>query len=201
MKRHYTDEELIEGLRQRNRNCIEYLYREYTPVIRHFLLHNSGNQQDAEDLFQDGMIALYKRSTVEPLLLQCTLKTYFMSVCKNLWLQRLETKHRLLYQADCEVHESREPYSMEDQDIHAESLELQRLFFKNMMLLPDECRQLLQLYCLKIPYREIARLLNFKDEAYVKTRKYFCKKLLRRKILNDPESHQFLNYERTRIYH
>jgi RNA polymerase sigma factor (sigma-70 family) len=188
----YTDEELIEGLRQRKSRCIEHMYKEFFPIIRHHLLHNSGNQQDMEDLFQDTILVLYKQTMAEPFVLECSLKTYFISIGKNLWMQRLDRKYKLLYQADCEVHESWEPYSMEDMVLQDEHLELQRLFYKHLMLMPSECRQLLQLYCLKIPYREIARLMKYKDEVYVKTRKYSCKKMLRRRIMNDPECQQIL---------
>jgi len=193
--RHYTDEELIEGLRQRKRSCIDYLYQEYFPVIRHHLTNNSGNLQDAEDLFQDTVIVLYKRSLVQSFKLECSLKTFFMSICKHLWLQRLEHKCRLLYQSDFEVHESRATYSLEEEEFAAENLEQQRLFYKHLMLLPVNCRRLLQLYCLKIPFKEIARLMKYKDEQYVKTRKYSCKKMLRRKIMNDPECHQYMKYD------
>ena len=177
----YTDEELIEGLRLKKRGCIDFLYQEFYPVIRHYVTQNSGNHQDVEDLFQDTIIVLFKRVTTQPFKLECSLKTYFISVGKNLWLQRLERKYKLLYQADFEVHESKGTYSVEDQNLADETLEQQRLFYKHLMLLPGDCRRLLQLYCLKIPYKEIARLMKFKDDVYVKTRKYYCKNLLRKK--------------------
>jgi len=193
---HYSDEVLLEGLRQQKKKDIEYMYREYVPVLKHFIYRNSGNQQDVEDLFQDAIIVLYKRSLIEPFNLECSLKTYFMSICKNLWLQRLERKFRLLYQADYEVHEPRMTYSMEDMELGETSLEQRRLFYKNLLALPKDCKRLIELYCLKIPIREIARLMNYKTEVYVKTRKYSCKNLLRKKILNDPECHQFFDYDR-----
>ena len=185
----------MEGLRQRKGTFIDYLYQEFYPVMRHYVKQNSGNQQDTEDLFQDTIVVLYKRSLVQPFVLDCSLKTYFMSVCKNLWLQRLERKCRLLYQADCSEHDARAECSVTDQELKDEYLEHQRLLYKHLMRLPTECRRLLQLYCLKIPYKEIARLLNYKDDVYVKTRKYSCKNLLRKKIMNDPECQQFLAYE------
>ncbi|MCX6305842.1 MAG: RNA polymerase sigma factor [Bacteroidetes bacterium] len=198
--RHYKDEELIEGLRKRKSRCIDYLYQEYFPVLRNHLIHNSGNQQDVEDLFQEALIVLYNRVTVRPFVLNCSLKTYFISIGKNLWLQRLDYKYRLLYQADYEVHEPKEYYTIEDQNLEWETLEKQRLFYKNLMQLPTDCNRLLQLYCLKISFREIARLMNYKDEVYVKTRKYYCKNLLRKKIMNDPEYQQFIKYEGIHSY-
>jgi len=37
--------------------------------------------------------------------------------------------------------------------------------------------------------------MNFKDEGYVKTRKYLCKNMLRKRIMKDPEYKQYIAYE------
>ena len=192
----YSDDVIIEGLRQKKSSYIAYMYQEFIPIVSHLVERNSGNQQDMEDLFQDAIIVLYSRSLVQPFELECSLKTYFMSICKNLWLQRLERKFRLLYQADYGVNEREGDYSTEDPKLGEKNLERRRLFYKNLLSLPIDCQRLIKLYCLKIPYKEIARLMNFKNEVYVKTRKYSCKKLLRIKIMNDPDCYQLLKYER-----
>jgi len=184
----YSDEELIEGLKHRKNSTITYMYQEWFPPVRNHLLHNSGNQQDGEDLFQDTLLALYIRIREKPLLLECSLKTYFIAVCRNIWLQRLERKQRVIYQASCEVHEDKATYTLPDFDPNELELEQQRLFYRNLMKLPNQCIQLLKLYCLKVPYKEIARMLKLKDEITVKIRKYNCKNMLRKNIINDPES-------------
>lgn len=190
----YSDEELIDGLRRRDSSCIDYLYQKLFPSVRHYLLHNSGTQQDMEDLFHDTLIALYTQSLQQPFKLNSSLKTYFMAICKNLWLQRLERRYLLLYQADCQVQEEQAEYVHQDQCLDEFALEQDRLFYKNLMKLPGECIRILQLYCLKISYKEIARLLKYKDDVYVKTRKYSCKQLLRKKIINDPECHHLVRH-------
>jgi DNA-directed RNA polymerase specialized sigma24 family protein len=98
----------------------------------------------------------------------------------------------VLYQAEFEVQEEQADYVHEEQTIEEFALEQDRLFYKNLMKLPGECIRILQLYCLKISYKEIARLLKYKDDVYVKTRKYSCKQLLRKKIINDPECHHLV---------
>ena len=192
---HYSDDIIVDGLRQKKSSCIAYMYEEFGPIVRHMVNRNSGTLQDMEDLFQDAIIVLYKRSLVQPFNLECSLKTYFISICKNIWLQRLERKFRLLYQEEFEVQESLGIYLMDDEQLKEENLEQRRLFYKNLQLLPTDCQRLIRLYCLKIPFKEIARLMNYKDEIYVKTRKYSCKNLLRKKIMKDPECYQFLEYE------
>jgi RNA polymerase sigma factor (sigma-70 family) len=187
----YSDEELLEGLRQRTNYYILFVYNDYGPAVRHFIRQNSGNNQDVEDIIQDTLLILYTRIRHPTFQLNCSLKTYFIAVSKNLWLQRLERKCRLMYQADCEAGEPDIVYSPEEQELLEATLEQHRLFFKHLSGMPPECRRLLELYILKIPYKEIARLMKYKDEIYVKTRKYSCKNLLRKKILNDPDYQQF----------
>lgn len=191
----YSDEELLEGLKQKKDYHIVFMYNEYGPIVRHYVRQNSGNIQDVEDIFHDTLIVLFVRIRLPSFRLDCSLKTYFIAISKNLWLQRLERKYRLMYQADCEVNEPNESYSPEENEIKEENLEQNRLFFKHLSGMPMECRRLLELYCLKIPYREIARMMNYKDEVYVKTRKYSCKNLLRKKIMNDPASQQFFEHD------
>ncbi|MCX6277512.1 MAG: RNA polymerase sigma factor [Bacteroidetes bacterium] len=200
MRLRYTDEELLDGLRKKKDYFIQFLYNEYGPIIRHFVRQNSGNVQDVEDILQDSLIVLFASVRLPSFKLDSSLKTYFIAISKNLWLQRLERKYRLMYQADWEVNEPVFSYSPDEDEIKEENLERQRLFFKHLSELPQECRRLLELYCLKVPYREIARLMNYKDEIYVKTRKYSCKNLLRKNIMNDPDYQQFLDYDENRNY-
>lgn len=187
----YSDEEILEGLRQRNNYFIIFVYNNFGPAVRHFVRQNSGNDQDVEDIIHDTLLILFIRVRLPTFRLNCSLKTYFIAVARNLWLQRLERKCRLMYQADWEVSEPGVVYSPEENELKETTLEQYRLFFKHLEKLPTECRRLLELYILKIPYKEIARLMKYKDEIYVKTRKYSCKNLLRKKILNDPEYRLF----------
>ncbi len=193
---HYSDETLIEGLRQRNQQHIDYIYHEFTPVVRHFVTQNSGNQSHVKELVHEAIIILYKRCLVQPFKLQCSLKTFFISICKNLWLQRLDSMYRLQFQAEFEVNDPRESYSMDEIEQHEEDYAKLRLMYKNILTLPTDCQRILELYMLRTPYKEIAKLMKIKDEAGVKTRKYVCKNLLRKKIMNDPEYYQYFEYER-----
>ncbi len=188
MKRYYSDTQLIAGLRQRKQSILDYIYSEYFPVIRGLLRDTPLTQQDLEDIFQDTLTAVYLKCRDDKFTLTCSLRTFFVSVTKNLWKQRKERRRRVVYRGDLSVHEEQagyhDPYVVTGPEREEE---IQRLFHKNLLKLPEECRILLQLYALKTPYRDIAEMLNYKDEASVKSRKYTCKLLLRRRIMSDPE--------------
>ncbi|MCK9218516.1 MAG: sigma-70 family RNA polymerase sigma factor [Bacteroidales bacterium] len=195
MALHYSDFALIQGLKQNKSGIIQYFYKEFLPVIRSLVERNSGTRQDVEDVFQDAIFVLYKRSCDGSIQLACSLKTYFYAISKNIWLQRLERKYRLLYQASFEVQEEKGHYITEDSDINEFQIEKMRLLQKHFYLLPPDCQRILRLFFTKTSLKEITIIMNYKNVTYAKERKYLCKNMLRKKIMNDPNCHQFIQYE------
>jgi len=189
----YSNEWLVKGLVEGKQSCIDFIYREYFPMVRSIVYTGNGNYEDAEDIFHDGLIVVYNRLVNKGLSLNSSLKTYLFSVCKNLWMRRCERKYRLMYGSESSVNEAEGDYSAEaEEEERAEKL---RLFNKHFMEMPEFCQTLLTYYLNKTPLADIALTMNYKDAEYVKARKYYCKNLLRKKILSDPECRQFMNYE------
>ena len=59
--REYSVEELLEGIRQHNTDVLKFIYRSYYPQIQHLVVTNSGNDDDAQDIYQDALIVIYKK--------------------------------------------------------------------------------------------------------------------------------------------
>jgi RNA polymerase sigma factor (sigma-70 family) len=181
----YSDEAIIEGLRLRKENIIKFVYREFFTMTRHLIINNSGTDQDAEDVFQDALVIVYKRIIIDELSLNSSLKTFFYSVCRNIWLQRLsklkEQNHEFV---DFEsITAIPEPSIEEIQNIENAKHKLYQTHFLN---LSEDCQKVLQLFLKKISLREIASIMGYKTENYAKVRKYNCKEELKTRILNDP---------------
>jgi len=176
----FSDKELIEGIKNRNNNRLVYIYRMYFPMICNHILKNNGKQEDAEDIFQDAMIIIYKKIIINKLTLTCALKTYIFGVCRNLWLQQLTKKKKI--QIDDSI-------NMEDDfEIVIDNLpdfEKEKLFYKHYNKLNIKCRKLLDLFFRKTPVAEIAKQLNL-SVSNVKTSKFRCKEELFKSIKNDP---------------
>jgi RNA polymerase sigma factor (sigma-70 family) len=189
-----TDDVLIKGLKEQNSKCIRYLYKEYFPLAKSIVERNSGNHEDAEDLFQDSIVVLYKRLTKENITLKCGLKTFFYGICKNLWMQRLDRKWRLLYSENM-AEEPAGCYEIIDREFSEEILEKKRLYQKHFLALPKRCQKILLLYLKDLPLKKIAEELGLKNEEYAKARKYSCKNMLRKRIINDPQCKPYLTYD------
>jgi len=191
---YFSDDALLKGLKEKQSDSIRYLYREYFPLAKSIVEKNSGSYQDAEDVFQDGIIVLYQKILSGPLILNCSLKTFFFSVCRNIWMQRLDRKWRLLYSDDL-VSEAVGDYDAIPIEINEEKLERTRLYQIHFLSLPSDCQKILRMFLSKTSLKEISECMGFKDVHYAKTRKYLCKNMLRKKILMDPRYKMFLHYE------
>ena len=84
------DQILLNGLATNEKDAIERIYRENYGLIQHLVVNNNGTEEDAKDIFQEGLIVLYEKSVSADFELNCQLKTYLYSVCRRLWLKRLQ---------------------------------------------------------------------------------------------------------------
>lgn len=189
---HYSDEAIAEGLRLRSDLIIRYIYQEYFPMIKYLIMSNNGNEEDAEDVFQDGLVVIFKKIRARELELTSSFRTYLYSVCRNLWLTKLKKRNRYIREfSDFEDFEEIN-YSKNQQQDEAEH-EKFGLYQKHFYTLGEDCKKVLLLFMKKMPLKEIASEMGYKTEKYAKTRKYLCKEELKRRIINDPKCQKFLS--------
>jgi RNA polymerase sigma factor (sigma-70 family) len=188
---HYSDEAIIEGLRLRSDYIIKYMYQEMFPMIRYLVVKNSGNDEDAEDVFQDGLIVVFKKIRDHVLDLTCSFRTYIYSVCRNIWLQKL-TKRKQYAREFSDVETYVDLPDKVDQ-FQEDEMEKYRLYQQHFLTLGEDCQKVLLLFMKKQSLKEIALEMGYKTEKYAKTRKYLCKEELKKRIINDPKCHKFLS--------
>jgi RNA polymerase sigma factor (sigma-70 family) len=191
---HYSDEAILEGLRLRSDYIINFIYKEFFPLIKFLVTENGGAGEDAEDIFQDGIIILYNKISLNQLVLTSSFKTYIYSICRNLWLQKLN-KRKAIFDKLTDVEEFIDLPRDIMQEASSKEAEMHRIIQIHFLSLPEDCQKVLKLFIKNIPLREIAGIMGFKTENYAKTRKYLCKQELKKRIADDPRSQKFFNYE------
>ena len=85
---------LLEGLAANDTGAIETIYRENYATIQSFIVKNNGYPEDARDIFQEAMIVLFEKAKLKSFVLSCQVKTYLYSVCRRLWLKRLQQQNK-----------------------------------------------------------------------------------------------------------
>ena len=190
---HYTDEAIVEGIKLRDSSVIRFVYKEYFPTIKYLITTNSGTEIDAEDVFQDALVIIFRKTGEDGLILTSSFKTYLYSICRNLWLQRLDRKTFSSEFLDADnLEDLQETIHFEFTDTESEKY---KLFQQHFLRLSDDCQKILRLFLEKTSLKEIADVMGFKSEKYAKTRKFMCKEKLKNRILNDPNFKKFFENE------
>ncbi len=163
---------LLEGLALNDREAIESIYRDHYGMVQAFILNNSGNADEAKDIFQEAMIVLFEKAGSGSFELNCQLKTYIYSVCRRLWLKRLQQMQRHYSLA-----ENIEETVPVDEEIEAhEKHNADFILMENALgKIGEPCKSLLDAYYIqKKNMQEIADGFGYTNADNAKTQKYKC---------------------------
>lgn len=188
----YSDEQILKGILRHDNLILQYIYKQYYYKVNYFIKKNSGSEDDANDVFQEAIIVIYRKIKENDLVFEASsFQGYLFSVCRFLWLKQLE-KQRI----EKEKINDTMPYQ---EDIYDDNLvelvdknEKYGLYQKHFKTLSTDCQKLLQLFFEKVPLKEIARIMGYKNEKYAKKRKYKCKEILISRIKQDTEFKKIL---------
>ena len=166
------EKQLLEGLASNDRSVVEAIYRDNYPMIQAFILNNNGNSDEARDIFQEAMIVIYEKSVSGSFELNCLLKTYIYSVCRRLWLKRLQ--HLQRYGSLIENVEETVAVE-EDLEIHVKHNADFIIMETAMSKIGEPCKSLLDAYYIqKKNMQEIASEFGYTNADNAKTQKYKC---------------------------
>ena len=163
---------LLKGLAANDKQAIETIYRENYAMIQAFILNNSGSHDDARDIFQEAMIVLFEKSRTETFELSSQLKTYIYSVCRRLWLKKLNQMNR--YNGHLDNIEETIPVD-EDMELHEKRDTDFTLMENAMSKIGEPCKSLLDAYYIQKKHmQEIAADFGYTNADNAKTQKYKC---------------------------
>jgi len=184
-----NEQALLIGLQQDNRPAIETIYKQNYSMVQTLILNNNGSQEDAKDIFQEALIVLYEKVKSGSFELNCQIKTYLYSVCRRLWLKRLNQRQRF----SPEVESIEEIVAVEEEmEVHERRNADFLLMEKAMQGLGEPCKSLLESYYLqKKSMLEIAGNFGYTNADNAKNQKYKClmrlKKLFFDQYKNNPK--------------
>ncbi len=166
------DQILLEGLAKNDKEAVEAIYRDNFNMVQSFILNNNGSIDDARDIFQEAMIILYEKSRLASFSLHCQLKTYVYSVCRRLWLKRLQQLNRFSGQ----VESLEEIVPVEEELENHEKMNTDFMMMEQAMSkIGEPCKSLLEAYYIQKKHmQEIAADFGYTNADNAKTQKYKC---------------------------
>jgi RNA polymerase sigma factor (sigma-70 family) len=146
------------------------LKRDFVPLIEAMVLKNSGTLAEADELFQNSMVALYDKAMTGTLVLTRKLDCYLYGICRNQWMTKLNHKKKGFKEISRHIieHYSNDGFEMSARE--AEAMKKQRIeFLWEMLSQLGKSAQEVELLLLrgKSP-KEIAQILN-KSNVRIRT--------------------------------
>ncbi|WP_375436271.1 RNA polymerase sigma factor [uncultured Hymenobacter sp.] len=170
----YTDDEFVAAIRCGDDRALAQLYRLHLPMISHYVLQNSGTEDEAKDVYQEGIMVFYEKVRDGSLELSCQIKTYLYAVCRRLWLKRLTEKTRFGGHLD-----DHEPYLETGAEADLVEAEERDRRFATMSealdLIGEPCRSLLEgFYLLDKSMQQLTTEFGYTNADNAKNQKYKC---------------------------
>lgn len=167
-----SDEEIIRLLKAGKFHPATKKLYSYFPVVKKFVLKNSGTKQEAEDVFQDALIIFFNKAKRVEFELTSTINTYLFSVSRLIWMEELRKKNKQLTTHGFIKEEFYDNDQLQQEvETDAKLKKVQGAVDK----LGEKCRQLLEMfYHQKKSMKDIAKSLGFATEKVAKNQKYRC---------------------------
>jgi RNA polymerase sigma factor (sigma-70 family) len=177
----YTDTEIIECLRNRQSYVVHYLSDRYMPMIRLMVYQKGGTNDDAHDIFQDGLIIMLEKLDNKEFALTCKFKTFLYCVCEHLWKSILDKRQA----ATNYLSKRSEPETDKDFTELIDHQMYEEIFRDVFETLDPISKKILNLYWQEVSPQEIAQKLGY-TYGYVRKKKCEAQNKLTEKVKKHP---------------
>lgn len=186
----HVDDSLIKGLINDDNKAISQIYSTCYNPVRSYICKNSGEENDARDIFQEAIMVVYDKAKHNQLNLTCSLKTYIFSIARLLWLKQLKKKQKSIVQ----LKEAEEYTEVEEDTIEIYNKNTKHaLFVKHFKQLSKDCQKIISLFLDGKGIDEVTIIMNYNSTQHTKNRRYRCKKSLINTIRKHPDYKKLKN--------
>ena len=185
----FSDSELVEAISQKDmlEQAILQLYQEHAAITRSFIMGKGGTSQDADDIFQETVVAFIDSVQKEKFRQESGVRTFLISISKNLWYNEIRRKQRAgnrerIFETEKGSEDSGVGETMQNR-------ELQKQLNSLLEVLGESCRKILELfYYENLSMKEIVSHLHYENEQVVRNKKYKCLLQLTNLIKQNPQA-------------
>ena len=166
-----SDSDMVSEIKKGNEKALLTLYKQNLGAIKKFVLNNSGTMDEAEDVLQETLIAVWQNVAKPDFLLNVKMSTYVFSIAKNQWYKQLKKKSRFKV-VDVSVTEN---FKADETPLLYDT----KIVSDYVNKLDDTCKRLLMYFYFDgLDMNTIAEQMGFANSDTVKSKKYQCFKKL-----------------------
>lgn len=163
-----SDSILLDKLITEDSSSFELLYKFYFPSVASYIKQNQGNNEDAQDIFQEAIIVLLQKVRTPDFVLTSSLKTYLYAISRNLWLKRLrdnKIKFVEINDFDCEM----EQFEIEQEKSNDEKVN------SWLTRITENCQRILKaIFYYQEPMSSLMQKMGWKNKHTAANQQYKC---------------------------
>jgi len=173
---------LLDRIRQGDNQAVKELHKMAFIYCTTFIIKNQGTQEDAKEVFQESMIILLQKLEDSNFKINCNVRSFLYSICRNLWLSERRKRGKMTPIID---EEGKEIVMIDDTRELEEKIEQENKLvhiFDKLKEASEECQKIIELtFFKKLSTQEIASSMDY-SLSFVKNKRSRCIKGLRKKL-------------------
>ncbi len=158
----------------KDQRALDILYKKVLPKIKSYILKNSGDVEDAKDIFQDTVLIFYNKVKQHQFDANYEIDGYMFTIARNLWIKKTTRDQRMKRMSDNTEHWAEE-------DINGFIISKEKMYAINQLFekLGEPCKTLLHHSIFEeLSLKEIVQKMNYASINVAKTYTYRCRKKL-----------------------
>ncbi|KAA3624674.1 MAG: sigma-70 family RNA polymerase sigma factor [Bacteroidetes bacterium] len=184
----HEDQRYVTGLLNNDHRLIREIYQKFSGGVKALVMRNSGNIQDAEDLFNELLMEICSQARKGKFVLTCPFDAFIKMMAYRRWVNKLnKTSKKMVTFSDMQGYDD-----VADEDVteKSEAFDLmarkEALFKQKLTELSEGCREVLKLCWTVKPMEKVAEMLEV-TYAYLRKRKSVCMKKLTEMVRESQE--------------
>jgi RNA polymerase sigma factor (sigma-70 family) len=191
MKR-YSNDEFIRGILEHDELVIRHIYNENFRKVSQLVCSNSGNPDDAADVFQESLIVIYNKIKEGKLILTASFDTYLYAVAKMVW--KAEWRKKINFVSD----EKANKELLADEDIQHNIVQDEKfkLVWEYFEKISSDCQKVIRMFLDGMSIDEVTNNMGYSSQQHTKNRRLRCKESLIKSIIKDPKYKELTNFRK-----
>ncbi len=184
----HPDYKYIHALHNNDNSLVGEIYQKFYPAAERFVKSKGGTAQDAEDAFQEALIAIYKYAKKPDFKLSTTFEKFLLGFVRIIFLNNRGITFDISQAKRDKILAALNDTKDADR-IQAFSM----LVWKHLNIIGQPCGRILLLKFNKASMKEIAEIFGIPNESAAAAKRYRCYKKFKRSLFNDPDFRQLFN--------
>jgi RNA polymerase sigma factor (sigma-70 family) len=180
-----VESHIPELIRQgKDKEAIDHLYRQVLPIVKKYIMQNSGTLSDAEDVFQDAVVAFYETVITGKFNEQYKVYGFVYKICQYRWINKEKKDKKISFREDLqEMPEDQFATFSLEEEIEDEANIFKKLFAN----IGTKCVELLNYTIMKdLLIEDIVIRMGFPSATAVSMQISRCKEKLMLEIQKNP---------------